>query len=95
MLFFCFLGSFLTFEWTQGRHTVCEFGNKEQYERCDFNGINCFFNSETAPPTKTLTYPYTAEGFKPREEPHYFMCPVDNHCNAGMKLKVFVKEICD
>ena len=80
-----FSGSSLTFDFTNYAHNV-----KQLLTETDFNVCNARGEGAKSP----ILFPRTGNGFQVEKSPYYIVCPVSNHCDRGMKIKICVKKMC-
>ena len=78
------VGSTITFKWEQATHGVYHIPSGDCPSTFQ-NGLNGQEEIHApAPAPQTVTYTFSKAGT------YWFACPVDGHCNAGMKFKVTV-----
>eukprot|EP00092_Neocalanus_flemingeri_P037718 GFUD01041066.1.p1 GENE.GFUD01041066.1~~GFUD01041066.1.p1 ORF type:complete len:775 (+),score=125.19 GFUD01041066.1:205-2325(+) len=83
-------GSFLTFQWSEDTHNVTQLQNENDFNDCTFPKIGGY----PAPPTHHIQFPRSGNGFQEDETPYYIVCPLNDHCGKGMKIKICIKENC-
>jgi plastocyanin len=72
------VGDVLVFRWTPGEHAVVELPDEAKYYTC----------ARLAMVQRAGTQDTPFRFVVPRPGTFYFACPVDNHCEQGLKVRV-------
>ena len=78
------VGDTLIFRWSPGEHAVVELPDEAKYYTCARLAM--------APRAGTQDTPY--RWVVPRPGTYFFACPVDSHCEQGLKIRVAALRCC-